>query len=80
MHHRTAKNGQWNPIYIKYSALIMILLLKMVSESNNDRSGVFYKGFLQEMFGFLPKTHLRIRNTDNTRQQLYFLQKINVYK
>ena len=45
----------------------------IVSESNKDQSGVFSKGFLQKMFGFLPKKRLRIRNTDNIRQQLYFL-------
>ena len=39
-----------------------------VAESNNDRSGVFSKGFFyRKCLGFLPKTHLRIRNTDNTR-------------
>ena len=39
---RTVENGQENPIYINYSAL-MILLLKMASESNNDWSAVFSK-------------------------------------
>ena len=38
MHHRTVKNGQRNTIDIKYGALIMILLLKMASESNGDRA------------------------------------------
>ena len=48
------RNGNLNKK--KYGALIMILLLKMASESNNDRSGVFSEGFLQKMFGFLQKT------------------------
>ena len=52
MHHRMAKNGQWNSIYIKYGALIMILLLKMASESNNDQSEVFSKGFLRKCLDF----------------------------
>ena len=78
MHHRTVKNGQRNATYfisstVKYGALIMILLLKVTSESNNNRSGVFSKGFYRKCLDFYQKTRLRIRNTDNTRQELYFL-------
>ena len=49
MHHRLDReNGKRNPIYIKYGTLIMILLLKMASESNNNRSGILSKGFFME--------------------------------
>ena len=68
MHHRTVKNGQRNPIYIKYGILIMILLLKVAPESNNDRSGVFFKFFYRKCLDFYQK-HVSLS-----------LEGINVYK
>ena len=73
MDHRMAKNGQWNPIYIKYRALIMILLLKMASQSNNDQSGVFSNGFLRKCLDFYQKHVLESgRQTTKGSNYIFF--------
>ena len=56
MHHRTVKNGQQNAIYIKYGALIMILLLKMASESTMIDRGCSPKVFTENVWIFTKNT------------------------